>query len=272
MVLAEEEVGPQDLEALEQPAALDVAGDHAEVVVGTGTGTGVEQGDERRLGHLGLEARECPHVGSLVEEGEQQQLDGLGDAGAGHAGEQAQGVEEIGGVLVHPARGEDGAAGRAGHAGEAFDAEVTVRHHLAELWQGLQVGGVGVGLAQDREGRVKAEVVVEQVAAQAERLADQTAAGVTDQVQSGALGQDTGSVEGVLDGGPAQGGVLDGIHAFAVPLAEATPLVGAPQSGERGLGVGEGAVQQDEGRLVGGADRGLAQVAGVELEVVVDLV
>ena len=174
-------------------------------------------------------------------------------------------VEEVRRVAVDAPRGQQGAVGGAGHPGEPLDPDAALPGQLEQLAE-LVAAGIDGGSAEHRRRRrmleepeVRLLVRVDVGAGEAQHVADQPAAGVAEQVQVGALGELAQQVEGVLERALAQGGVLQRQHPVVVPVGELGPLRGVAQPAEGALGVGEGAVQEDQHRLV---DLQVGQLAG----------
>ena len=300
----EHPVGEHGAEALDHPAAFDVAGDDAHDEARPAGRRG-EQHAHRGVRQHGFDAGQQMGLKATVgdfehhpgQEGEAlvgRSLGGEGCAGAGGdarrgagrpAAEAADEGEQAGQEEIEVIAEQRCAPRRAGDAHITFDAERFLPQLLDELGElGLflageifQLGlGDGIELVLEALPRAGAVVAHQQrqpgvlvgAGVEAEQIADEAAAGVGDEGNPCALGQQPDEGEGVVDGAFGEGGVLETEEPAFELVDEFFPTVTAGQLAEGAEGVGAGAVDEDQARFVGEfSEGGVAFVeAGTSVE------
>lgn len=234
----------------QQARAGEIAGHHVQRRVDPDVRR-VEQGDEGRIRHHRLQARQHARIAALPDHREQESLQqavadrqrlGSRQQLARRVEALAQQVEHRARPAVEPTRGQRGALRRTGHAHEALDADAPGRQLAVELAQrlGLDVEGrapAALGLGEKALDVLVREGFGAEAIGPRQQFAHHAAARMAHHVQPRALGQRPRQRQRVLDGAFRQAAVLEGIDALAVGIGHLLAVVVvAPEPGEAALG------------------------------------
>ncbi len=280
MVLAVVEVGRDRLEGAPEARDRQVAAEDVQRRAGLHVAA-VEEPDQRRGGHHGLEAGQ--RLGPRPRLQHRGQEVGHGDVGGigREPGDPPGHVDQHRHVAIEPAVGERRAGGRAGHPHEAPDAVALLLEQPAEDLQRPAIlqparravgAGVPIAVEQVEVGVVERRAPGPHAAAQ--ELTDQPAARMRDEMDLAAAGHDGGELlhqrPGVGDRALGEAAVFERQDAALIGLEEgvdprpgvvdperAVGADGFPQPAEAAVGGRGGAVEEDEHRPgAGDARRG----------------
>ena len=274
-VVEKQEIGEQYAQALEQVAALDIAGQHRHADRAAHR-CGAQQPRHRGVGQHRLDAGHQVGVGAVLRDLDHDPLEGRIDRAAEKHRHLADEREQARQEEVEVGTRQPRALGRARDPHVALHVEALAAQLGRELAQHHPLFLVGVDqLLADpvRLGRVGVAgarqvgpVVVDQRVeiGQAQQVGDQAAARVRDQADAGALGQRLRQRERVLDRALGQGAVLEREHPAAELALQRRPqvAVGAAQVAEAAERGRPGAVNEDQHRALFG--RGIGQLLRVD--------
>ncbi len=208
-------------ETLEPVAALDVTCNHAHCAERRSL-EGVQQRDQRRLRHHRFESGDQRWIRAAPDYFQRYPLCHLVERSSAHRRNQADQVGQHRQEDVDVLPGEQRAARRGSAAHEALDPKLLLRNQLGEPFQLPTI--VCIGLLKFGILAVETREEIRADRRQRHEIADQPAARMRDDADTGVARQCAEQIDGVVDRAVTQRAVFEGVDAIAELLTERLPL------------------------------------------------